>query len=618
MTKRIIKKNLTKRKKCNKITKKQYKKKYTKKIKYGGFSAEEQIKKTNFRIALNNYVNQIIKSTSRNKIKDGITSIINLFKDNIMINTLIPVSSDGKYVAKGMYVKEESKESVVDYVSPIIFILDNLTGVTLLTDKDIIRILNAYYLNSGNFNNLSSRFKISPFKNELNKQRINNVKILLDKSNGFHIYEEGLDEETKTKLSELIPNEQKIITEPESTPIPETMPIHESTPIPETMPIHESTPIPESASLLELIPEKELLKTNIKLQLPYPLPDNNEIGYDKTIVPEFWKPIFQNGDKLLEIRDGFMGIYELDRYTDDKQKRIKICEILETIVPGYFTRTNLDFRETAKTLINLNILNCFITLFYGMILYRLYDTKQDYLIIFKGGRALQLSLVGIDDVGKYFSEDTDILIIPNKFEGSNYDLSKMENLSEHIAYLIKWMIPEEINVLVSLPTNPKNNNKYITKLLYNDGRLFKALSDIGFEEINEDIRKYFDNLSYSPIYINSFDTTSLFITPTLDDMLSEKLFYYTKYFKIKKTLEKNEPIKESKYTNLTKEDCDYLLYKFKRSIFKLVEAITKRDYKEVVDFNKTDTSRLILRGFIGNFDDYTNQEKEETIISIFP
>lgn len=154
----------------------------------------------------------------------------------------------------------------------------------------------------------------------------------------------------------------------------------------------------------------------------------------------------------------------------------------------------------------------------------------------------------------------------------------MENLSEHIGYLIKWMIPEEINVIVSLPTNPKNTNKDITKLLYNDDKLFKALSDIGFGEINEDIRKYFVNLSYSPIYIDNFETISLFITPTLDDMLSEKLFYYTK----------------------------------------LVEAIIIRDYGRVVDFNKTDTSRLILRGFIGSFEDYTNEEKENTIISIFP
>lgn len=591
MTKISFKKRLTKRKRQNKKTKKFHKKNYTKKIKYGGDVVEEQKKKIEFRNNLNNYINQIIKSNSRNKIKENITLIINFFKDNKMINTLIPISPTGKYVAKGTYFKVQSTDEIVDYVSPVIYIFDNLTDVSLITDKDIIRILNAYFLNSGNFNSLSSRFKVSPFVNELNKGRINNIKILLDKSNSFHIYEEGLDEETKIKLAKLIPTEQQIISEPEPEP------------------------------------------THIKLQLPYVLPDN-ESGYDRSVVPEFWKPIFNDGEDLLQIREKFMEIYALDKYIDDNRKRIKICDILETIVPGYFTKQTLDYRETAKTLINVNILNCFITLFYGIILQRLFETKQDYLFIYKGGRALQLSLVGITDVGKYFSEDTDILIIPNKLEEGVYNLLKMENLSEHIAYLIKWMIPEEINIIVSLPTNPKNTNKEITKLLYNDDRLFKPLSDIGFGDINEDIRKYFDNLSYSPFYIKELEpnqSTStppnissynpkaniLFINPTLDDMLSEKLFYYAKYLKLKNLLNKNEPIPK-KYSNLTKEDCDYLLYKFKRAILKLVEAIIKRDYSEVVDYEKTNTSRLILRGFIGNFDDYTNEEKEDTIVSIFP
>lgn len=594
MTKKVLKKNLkknlTKRKRYIRKTKKNKKRNYTKKIKHGGDVSEEYNKKQLFR---RNFNNLIIQINNGKNVKQAVNNLINLFNKNDLINTLIPITSNGKPVDKETYSLAKTPVTIYDFVSPIIVIFDNLTGK--ITDDQLIKILNAYYINSGNFNNLSSRFKISPFKNELNKQRINNVKILLDESNKFHIYEEGLDEETRDKLAELIPNEQKILTESGTT-----------TTIQDTTPIQKSTPIQESQ------------QSNNKLNLPYPLPDDNEIGYDKTIVPEFWKPIFQNGNELLEIRDGFMGIYDSDRYKDDTKKEINICKILETIVPGYFTKASLNYRETAKTLVNVNILNCFITLFYGMILYRLYDTKQDYLFIFKGGRALQLSLTDIADIGKYFSEDTDILIIPNKFERSSYDLDKMENLSEHIAYLIKWMIPEEINIFVSLPTNPKNNNKYITKLLYNDGKIFKALSDIGFEEINEDIRKYFDSLSYSPIYIDNFDTTSLFITPTLDDMLSEKLFYYTKYFKIKKLLEKGEPIKESKYSDLTKEDCDYLLYKFKRAILKLVEAIIKRDYMGVKDYDKIETSRLILRGFIGNFEDYTNEEKEETIASIFP
>ena len=586
MTKRYLKKNISKRINKIKKTKKHKRFQKTRKNKYGGEPSEEYKKKNLFRRGFNNFIIQI---NNKRNVKQAVNLLIKMFEKNELINTLIPITSNGKPIDKETYSLAKKPVSVYDFVSPIIVIFENLTGK--ISDNDLIRILNAYFINSGNFNNLSSRFKTSPFKNELNKGRINNIKILLDKSNPFHIYEEGLDEETRNKLAELIPTEQKIVTSQE--------------------------PEPEEALEPEEAPKTEAISEPIysKLQLPYTLPDNQH-GYNRSVVPDFWKPIFNNGEELLQIREKFMEIYALDRYKDDNQKRIKICDILETIVPGYFTRYTLDYREKPKTLINLNILNCFITLFYGMILYRLYKTKQDYLFMFKGGRALQLSLVDITDIGKYFSEDTDILIIPNKLEGSKYDLLKMENLSEHLGYLIKWIIPEEINVIVSLPTNPKNTNKDITKLLYNDDKLFKALSDIGFGEINDDIKKYFDNLLYSPIYIESFATTSLFITPTLDDMLSEKLFYYAKYLKFKKMLDKNEPIPN--FSNLTKEECDYLIFKFKRAILKLVEAIIKRDYNEVVDFEKTDTSRLILRGFIGNFEDYTNEEKENTIISIFP
>jgi hypothetical protein len=238
--------------------------------------------------------------------------------------------------------------------------------------------------------------------------------------------------------------------------------------------------------------------------------------------------------------------------------------------------------------------------------------------MFKGGRALQLSLVDIADIGQYFSEDTDILIIPNRFEGGIYDLEKMENLSEHIAYLIKWMVPQEINVFVSLPSNPKNINKDITKILYNDDRLFKALSDIGFGEINEDIIHFFDNLSYSPLYVDEFETISLFITPTLDDMLAEKLFYYAKYLKFKEMIHRGEPIMQQEYSNITIDECERILFKFKRAILKLVEGILKRDYSDATDLNSKDSAKLILREFMRDYKDYTNQEKENIVISIFP
>jgi hypothetical protein len=599
MTKHKIKKYITKRKnvikgtRFIKGTKKMTKIRITRKNKKGGEPSDEYKQKNLFRRALNNLIIQI---KNKKNIKQAVNSIIKTFEKNKLINTLIPITIEGKPVDKETYSLAKKPVSIYDFVSPITVIFDNLTGI--LSDDDIIRILNTYFLNGGNFNNLSSRFKESPFKHEIKKNRVNNVKILLNKSNPFHIIEDGLDEETKIKLSELLPNVQQLTQQSSIEGAIEKQSIEET--------VNEE-PVVEDKSLI-----------NEKLTLPFPLPQDNNIGYERAIVPEFWKPIFENGEELLRIREKFLGIYEIDRYTSDIQKRIKICDLLETIIPGYLTRYSLSFKEKAKTLVNTNILNCFITLFYGMILYRLYETKQDYLFMFKGGRALQLSLVDINDIGKYFSEDTDILIIPNRFVGGMYDLEKMENLSEHIAYLIKWMIPEEINVFVSLPTNPKNTNKDITKLLYNDDTLFKALSDIGFGDINEDIKRFFDNLNYSPLYIDELESIALFVTPTLDDMLAEKLFYYGKYLKFKGMITRREPIMDQDYSNITLEECDRILFKFMRAILKLVEAILKRDYSDVTDLNSRDSAKLMLREFMRDYKDYTNEEKENIIISIFP
>lgn len=612
MTKHKIKKHITKRKnvikgtRFIKRTKKMKRIRITRKNKYGGEQSDEYKQQDMFRRTLMNFIIQIQnnkknKKNKRDNTNNVVDSIIETFKRNKLINTPIltsmPITIKGKPVDKPTYSLAKKPVAIYDFVSPITVIFDNLTGY--LSDDDIIKILNAYYYNGGNFNYLSSRFKESPLQHEIKEQRVNNVKMLLNKSNPFHIIEDGLDEETKIKLSELIPNEQQIT---QQTPIEQIQ--------------MKQSPIEETVVEEPIVEDKSII--NEKLTLPSPLPQDNDIGYDREVVPEFWKPIFQNGQELLDIRNNFLGIYEIDKYTSDIQKRIKICDLLERIFPGYLTRYTLGFGETAKTLVNTNILNCFITLFYGIILYRLYDTKQDYLFMFKGGRALQLSLVDIEDIGQYFSEDTDILIIPNRFIGGIYDLVKMENLSKHIAYLIKWMIPQEINVFISLPTNPKNTNKDITKILYNDGKLFKALSDIGFGEINQDIKMFFENPSYSPFYVDDFETNALFITPTIDDMLAEKLFYYAKYVKFKGMISRGEPIIDKNYSNLTLEECDRILLKFKRAILKLVEAIKKRDYIEVVDLDDPDTPRIILRGFIQNFEDYSNEEKENTIESIFP
>lgn len=580
----------------------------TRKIKYGGDPNQEiidnQAKKNRFR---NNFKDLIIQITNRKNINQAVNSLITSFNNNNgMINTLIPVSAAGKPLDVKTY---SAKNPVVDFVSPVIVIFDNLTGI--VNDNQLIKLLNAYFSNGGNFNNLSSRFKITPFENEVNKGRVANVKILLDKSNPFHIIEDGLNEETKRKLAELIPNEQQIVSELE----------------------------PETSSEPE--------QSNPKLTLPYPLPEDIKAGYDRSVEPEFWKPIFDNGE-LMSLRETFMSIYEKDKYTSDAAKRFIICDLLEKLFPGYYTRYHLDHRESAKTLVTINVLNCFITLLYGIITYKLFDNKEDYLLLFKGGRALQLSLNDIPNVTQYFSEDTDVLIIPNKFQGGIYNLPKMNNLSCHIGYLVKWFIPPEINIIVKIPIEQPTQYSDITKLIYNDDKLYKALSDIGFGDIEEDIKKYFENPLYFPFYLDMFEIISLFITPTLDDILDEKLYFYAKYSNVKNKLKNGEIITERGYENLTEETCDYYLLKFKRAIKQLVDSIIKRDYLNldivdgdenrqlvlpnmIPDFRKypkkeqeiiykkvDETSRLILRGIISKFDDFSNDEKERIIEELYP
>jgi hypothetical protein len=598
--------------KKNKSKKRLRKGRPTRKMKYGGDSnpeiVNEQARKNRFR---NNLKDLIIQITNKKNIDQAINSIVANFNNNIMINTLIPVSVAGKPLDVKTYSK---KNPVVDFVSPVTVIFDNLTGI--VRETDLIRLLNAYYINGGNFNLMSSRFKITPFQNELNKRRVDNVKLLLNQSNSFHIIEDGLDDDTRRKLAELIPNEQKIVSEiaPSAVPMPEPMP-----------------------------------EPSIHLTIPYPLPQNNDIGYDRNVAPDFWKPIFQGGEELMELRNTFMNIYETDKYTENAVKQFEICDLLEKLFPGYLTKQSLSYNEEPKTLVTVNIVNCIITLLYGILTYKLYEFKQEYIILFKGGRALQLSLNDIPNIKKYFTEDADILIIPNKTINSEYNFDKMQNLSEHIAYLVKWFIPNDINIVVSLPSNPKNTNKEITKVLYNDDTLYKSLSDIAFGDMTEDIKRYFDNPSYSPFYLDNFETNLLFITPTIEDILSEKLYFYTKYSIMKQQLKNGMNITEKGYEDMTQEKCDFYMHKFYKAIKQIVDSLLKRDYfnasgkmindkmntiiimpdldpnfktytrkeKENIYYKIDEMSRSVIKKYMENFDDFSPEEKERIVTELY-
>lgn len=557
----------------SKATKKRNKKaRKTRKRLYKGGSneqlQEEQRQKNLFRRTLNN---SIIQITNKKNIKQAINSIIKLFDKNKMINTLIPITSSGKPVDIQTYTNAKKPVKIDDFVSPITIIFDNLSG--LISNEDLLRILNAYFINGGNFNNISSRLKKTPLEYELDKNRQQNINILLDKNNAFHLIKEGINSE--------------LVAELPTSYIQETIP-------------------------------KNVTNIPIKLALDQPLP---AAEYDRATAPEFWQPIFD--DELIALRERIQSIYDTDKFIEGQgMKRLAMCDLLEKIAPGYFTKYTLNYNETPKTNVTFNFLGCIITLLYGIISYKLYDTNQDYIFMFKGGRALQLSLSDIKNVGKYFSEDADILIVPNKSTTSVYDLEKMRNLAGHLAYLIKWFIPSDINIVVSLPDNPNNTNKEITKLLYNDNRLYKALSDIGFGKLSDIVAKYFENPNYFVFYVDDFESNSLFIVPTIKDMLTEKLFFYMRYSLLLALLDStdaNKPQPPKGYENITRQECSNYMFKFNRAIKHLVSSLIVKDYGDITDpYEIADISRLIISEYMHNIDEFSNIEKNKITNELFP
>lgn len=230
------------------------------------------------------------------------------------------------------------------------------------------------------------------------------------------------------------------------------------------------------------------------------------------------------------------------------------CKIIKKLFPfykisnDYFCekinpRTNnklYNNQEDINTTINTQ---CIIMLLVGIINSRLHYTKQDYQIIMKGGKTLQILLskfygeqnknTNID----YKSSDIDLII--NPIDGVKYDKQKCKILTEIFVNLIKWIINQNDN-----PYNPYNFNNYISSeqgreypdiikishKIQKDNSTFQevgytSISDIDFGEKNH---LMYDNL------ISDWEITSkygklLYIYQNLNDYLLEKLHYLNYY-----------------------------------------------------------------------------------------
>jgi hypothetical protein len=303
----------------------------------------------------------------------------------------------------------------------------------------------------------------------------------------------------------------------------------------------------------------------------------------------------------------------IDKQTREASQMWSVCEIVKTIIPTYYTQLKNDPYDVFGTLMSdkdidfshFNILLCASLLVFGIVSYKMIG--QDYKLLFKGGKAVQLVLKGISEMGEYKTEDIDVLIMPNT--DIPYEENNVKNLAGHISYLIKWFVqsPETKYNISVLPPNPANMraNPFIFKLSYvkdtkkYDHRKnmmiddFRQFSDVDFKKVPEDVMKHFDTATDYDFDISELNTKVLFRCPNLGALLDEKVYYYAKYMEIKNLLTQNKPITNPEYKTTTIPDCERFLEKFKRAILPLNKGLQRQRGKPDAAEKKTMPKRIL-------------------------
>ena len=273
--------------------------------------------------------------------------------------------------------------------------------------------------------------------------------------------------------------------------------------------------------------------------------------------PEFWKPLFKKNE-LFELKEKVRVMLAPDFQIKLVNKEVpelwSACKIVKRYFPSYFVpMKNKSYviasgytRDQEVDFSNYQILCCTSMLLFGILSARFVLKDQDYQLVFKGGKAIQMGLPT-----EYVSEDIDIVVEPIV----EYDPVLIQNITGHLALLMKWLLPLEISVL------PPGANPHIYKLSFQmSNHRFRPFADLDFKQIDPR-DPFFKELDTDQYFIEPLDEHALFKRPTIEKILEEKIFYYTKY---KRNLEQiNQGLMVE---GVDKRTCDYFMSKFKRAI----------------------------------------------------
>lgn len=263
-------------------------------------------------------------------------------------------------------------------------------------------------------------------------------------------------------------------------------------------------------------------KLNVKINLDGKIPHEFE--------PDIFFPLFDYGE-LVKLKQNII---------DNKNN---LCEIIKNLFPLYeishdiFCMVEPDNQQkyANKETINKTInFYCVVFLVIGIINYKLEKYNQDYIIILKGGKALQVILSEMNFTTNTSIKSNDIDLIINPIDEKNYVKEKCEFLASIICILIQWilnpiqnMYNKEYYVSYKLPTI-NDEYPYVVKLShkiqYSDNYpdpKFTAIADFDFHQIEKKI--FYSNLIHTRK--KSLIGELVYIHQNLNDFLLEKIYF---------------------------------------------------------------------------------------------
>ena len=367
--------------------------------------------------------------------------------------------------------------------------------------------------------------------------------------------------------------------------------------------------------------------------------------YDPDEEPDFWRPFFKPKE-MLEIRDKIqrMIIDDIDP-THGYKRNWSVCNLTKQFLRTYHVPAQSEIgrqpngaygpQHEPYFVIN-NVLLCAMLVIFGIISNRMIG--QEYEFALKGGKAVQIVLDSTPNAPEYKSEDIDVLVIPKKA----YDAEEIKRVAGHLANLFLWFLhmPDRgaiISVQTHGPRNPRAN-PFIYKLSYGskygDRLAYKAMMDIDFKEIPDEIRTLYSNPYLKTVGLRKFKTDVTFLCPNIGSLLDEKVFYYVKYFKYLKRIQAGERVMEDYngvQTEVTEKMCDFMIGKvnvngrpnetgkFDKAIRALTIGLEKKRGDNTVEAYRASVKRRLDKVDQGRprFD-LSEAHKREIIQTLFP